>query len=169
MKIIITEGQYKRLCEVTVYRGEGGEIFGQGYNEGFLWVSTDEELAKNYASYNDKEKKWNVEKLEIDEPNAFEFPYRENTYVTSENMANIFRQLMIRKIKAKEMTKEQWREMSSMIKQYETNAGEKLEPYYTKLNKTGVSRLAASILKKLGYDAVKIIEDGIKTYGLIKI
>ena len=168
-KLIITEKQYKQLFvenTIKVYRGVGLNYFGDEINQGFLWVSEDEGVAKNYSEL-DKDGNWNVESYVISEPNYFEFPYKENTYVTSENIANIFRQLMIRKIKSKEMSKEEWLYLKERIKEYEVLAGDNIEPYHTKLNKHSASNVASEILKLLGYDAVMIQEGGVKTYGII--
>lgn len=169
MKVIITEQQKKFLTEsITVYRGVGGNYHGTNENEGFLWVAENEEMAKDYATQ-DKDGKWNIEVHVIAEPNAFEFPYRESTYVTSENVANILRQVQHRQIKSKKIKSlDEALEISKMIAHYQSLAGDKVEPFHTKLNKHVASRAIADVLKRLGYDAVLLKHGENKTYGIIK-
>lgn len=154
--------------KVTVYRGKG-KNYKDTENEGFDWVSEDKAVADEYAG-KDESGKLTVEEREIDKPkNVFSLPYKNpNQYVTSENIANLFRRAMTNKIKSKELTKEQWKSISEKIKQYEKLAGKKLEMTHTKLNKPEVAKIAAEILSDLGYDAIGMKEDGKLTYGIIK-
>lgn len=154
--------------KITVYRGRGRN-YREGENEGFLWVATNRETALNYAELDDDGNPM-IEDLEIDTPkNPFKLPYKnQNQYVTSENVGNLFRRELYKKVKSKEITIDDYRRISDKIKNYVEVAGDKVERVHTLLNKPSVSKLTSDILKELGFDAMEIDEGDGATYGLLK-
>ena len=154
--------------KITVYRGRGRN-YAEGENEGFLWVATNKETASNYAEW-DEDGNPLVDEWQIDKPkNPLKFPYkRPNQYVTSENIENIFRQYLLRKIKAKEISIEDYRLLSEKIKKFRKLAGDKVEALSTVLNKKETAKISSEIIRDLGFDALEISEGTFVTYGLLK-
>ena len=154
--------------EITVYRGKGRN-YRKGENEGFLWVATDKSDAMNYADL-DENGEWMIDEFTIEKPkNVFTFPYKNrNQYVTSENIGNIFRQYVHRQVKAKLMNKSEWQIIWRKIDEFERLAGDKVEMIHTLINKPETSKLASSIIRDLGFDAIGVKENESFTYGLLK-
>jgi len=165
----VKAGEKQTSKKMKVYRGEGNNFKGES-NQGFHWVATDKGTASNYAGANEKGK-LNIKETFIDIPkNPFSFPYKGgNTSVRGKDIAGLFREVLIPKIKSKEMPEKQWREVQKLISDFEVATGNELKPFHTQINDKVGSKLASKILSKLGYDSVVIKEDGIhNTYGIIK-
>ena len=154
--------------KIKVYRGTGRN-YAEGENEGFLWVSTDKSVASNYADIDD-DGNLMVEEFEIDKPkNPFKFGYSNpNQYVTAENVGNIWRRELTKRVKAKEITIDEYRVTSNLISKWQKMAGSKVEMLHTLLNKPATAKTSAQIIFNLGYDALEISEGDSVTYGLLK-
>ena len=154
--------------KIKVYRGTGRN-YAEGENEGFLWVSTDKSVASNYADLDD-DGNLMVEEFEIEKPKKpFQFGYTNpNQYVTAENVGNIWRRELTKLAKAKEITIDEWRKTSDLIRDWEKMAGSKVQMLHTLLNKPATAKTSAQIIFNLGYDALEISEGDSVTYGLLK-
>ena len=154
--------------KIKVYRGTGRN-YAEGENEGFLWVSTDKSVASNYADLDD-DGNLMVEEFEIEKPKKpFQFGYTNpNQYVTAENVGHIWRRELTKLAKAKEITIDEWRKTSDLIRDWEKMAGSKVQMLHTLLNKPATAKTSAQIIFNLGYDALEISEGDSVTYGLLK-
>ena len=158
--------------QIKAYRGIGNNIAYNGTpaeNEGFLWVATNPTVANDYAEYNHDKKKFNTQELNIERPhNPLVLPYKSNVHLRATDISNNLRILRDQKFKKKEMNNDTFQMVSELIKNYEAAAGDNLEPYHTKIDKPGASKIIAKILTILGYDAVQINTEHGETYGIVK-
>lgn len=159
--------------KITVFRGVGNNV-AESENGSTLWVAEDEEVAKNYAGTNE-EGVLNIEKIEVEKPlNPIEMPYKLATEVRASDIGNNLRLIAKDLYKNKKISKEKLTEAISLIKDFETKAGNDLELFTAKLNKKESAEAFSKIAQSLGFDGVVQKEsatrngDKTNTYGIFK-
>lgn len=151
--------------KIKVYRTNQPKSGKYKENEGFTWYATKREVAEKYQ-YDKGVKVSSVQEYEIDEPkNVYPFLYKERTDIRAEGITNRLRDIVGKKVKAKEL--KNFRPILDLIEEYEALAGDNLEKWHTKINKPGAAKVLAEIFHRLGYDAISAEEDGVLTYGII--
>jgi hypothetical protein len=152
----------------------GGVREGAVPNEGFLWFTTDKEVAKDYqTSEFQGEGEGIIQEFSIEEPqNSLELGYKTNTEVRGSDLSSLLDNLVTDQVEKGTITPEEGAAlMDSKINEFKEAAGENLEKWHTKINKPGAARIFAEILTDLGYDSVKVFEGPNSTkptIGLIK-
>lgn len=159
--------------EIEVFRGTGNNV-SDSENESTLWVAEDEEVAKNYAGRNE-DGSLSVEKTSVKKPeNPIELPYKLATEVRGSNIGGVLRQILAKGIKEGKIAKSKARAILDLISDFETKAGEELELFTTKINKSEAGEAFSKATQALGYDSIlqkeSASKDGEKTntYGLFK-
>lgn len=167
----ITEEKPKE--KINVYRGIGNNVMGSD-NSSTLWVAEDKEVAKNYAGTLE-DGTLNVESLEVEKPsNPIEMPYKLATDVRGSNIANNLRLIRNDLYESKKITDENFEEITKLIDDFESKAGNDLELFTTKLNKAEANEAFSKVSQALGFDGIIQKESAARggemtnTYGIFK-
>jgi len=167
----VTEEKPKE--KISVYRGIGNNVMGSD-NSSTLWVAEDKEVAKNYAGTLE-DGTLNVQSLEVEKPsNPIEMPYKLATDVRGSDIANNLRSIVAKLKKSGELPKENISKVLELISDFESKAGDNLELFTAKLNKTEANEAFSKAVQALGFDGIIQKESAARggemtnTYGIFK-
>tara|TARA_R110001592_G_C12794624_1_gene716359 strand:- start:101 stop:616 length:516 start_codon:yes stop_codon:yes gene_type:complete len=147
--------------KIDVYRGENSGYYGSKVNNGFLWVSNDIEYAKEFSN--------NVVTYQINKPlKVFTYPYSMNQSITDEQFMKKLDQATIKFGKDGGLNRDLFIKLKKLSEKIQNNLNGRQSSFQNKLNNPKVSNLISQYLKLLRYEAVKVVEDGVINYGLLK-
>lgn len=150
--------------EKKLYRGIGNN-YADEKNEGFLWGSPDKELAENYSSGEIEEFDININDM-----NILELPYKGNPKIQgSVFVGNILYPLLNIEFKKGNIKKDEIDYFIGLVENIELLMNQDSEYIHTKINKPKVAKSLSSFLEELDYDAISLMENNIKTIGIIKL